>query len=426
MLLAEQVREPQLELARGAARGHQRALEGLAVERGERVREPLAVGLGGEAVQQAAAEHAGHRRARVGHRAVRVEHDDQVRGLADERAEARLAAPAVELEAERPLAPDQRRHARHDDREQRDRAELDDDEVEVAVADVVGHRERRGDERGAGQQDQAEARQRALAAGDGLGEPRHRRVQAGDAPEHVAADPAGVEPQLRVEIAVQRHDAVDEVGRREQRDAGDQGAERGLAPARVEREADRGAEQDHVAHRVGDRRHLRPQPDVALVQVRGDQRDPGRERQADRQHEAVQQPAAVGAAAAAPHEQQQAGHQHRVHRDVAGVAERRERHRPAGEALVVVRVEVAEPEQRRAGGEQQPGGPRRGPVAQDAEGDREHRREAERVHEDAAAAQRADQVRDGAGDSEREVDDPGSRATSERHVLSNRRGASAA
>ena len=43
------------------------------------------------------AEHAGDRGALVGHRPVRVEHGDQVAGVRDERAEARLAPPPVEV-----------------------------------------------------------------------------------------------------------------------------------------------------------------------------------------------------------------------------------------------------------------------------------------------------------------------------------------
>ena len=359
MLLAEQVREPELELARGAARGQQRALERLVVVARDRLVEPGAIVGVGEAVEQARAEDALDGRAGVRDRPVGVEHHDQIARLADERAEARLATAAVELVVEDALLADEAGQPEHDQCEQADRADLDHEVVEVAGAELARHGQRGGDERRAREQDEPEARQQPLTARRRLRQACHRGMQPGHAPEDVGADPAGVEPMLVLERTVQRQHAVREVGDRQQCDGRDQRPEGGLAATRVEREPDGGAQQDHIAHGVGDRRHLGPQPDVALVQVRSDQRHPRRQRQPHREDDAVDQAAAVGAVAATPHEQQQPAHHQRVHRDVGGVAQRRERDLVPREALVVVRVQVAEPEGGAAGGEQDPGAPAR-------------------------------------------------------------------
>ena len=190
--------------------------------------------------------------------------------------------------------------------------------------------------------------------------------------------------------AVQGQQPVGEVGDQQQHDAAREQVERGLAATGVEREPHDGADEDDVADGVRDRDDLPDRGQVVLVQVRRHQRDPCRQREADREDQAVDQAAAVAAAVASPYEQQQPGHHHRVHRDVERVAWRRERHLRAEQVRIAVGVEVAEPEQRRAGREQQPRQPRRGLVQADADEDREHRREPDQVHQRAAALQRRD------------------------------------
>ena len=119
-------------------------------------------------------------------------------------------------------------------------------------------------------------------------------MQPGHAPEDVGADPAGVEPMLVLERTVQRQHAIREVGDRQQCDGRDQRPRRARGDPRRARA---GRRRPAGSHRpwVGDRRHLGPQPDVALVQVRSDQRHPRRQRQPHREDDAVDQAAAVGA-----------------------------------------------------------------------------------------------------------------------------------
>ena len=96
-----------------------------------------------------------------------------------------------------------------------------------------------------------------------------------------------------VVAAVQRQQPVGEVGDEQQHDAAGEQVERGLAAAGVERQAHGGADQDHVADRVGDRDDLADERQVVLVQVGRHQRDPRRQREADGEDQPVDQAAAV-------------------------------------------------------------------------------------------------------------------------------------
>ena len=249
---------------------------------------------------------------------------------------------------------------------------------------------------------------RDFAAGRRLVEPGHRRVQPGRTPEEVGADPSGVEPELVVVEAVEGEQPVGEVGDEQQRDAGGQEVERRLAPARVQGQPHDGADQDHVADRIRDRDDLAEQGQVVEVQVRRHQRDPRREREADGEDQAVDEVVAVRAGAAAPEEQQQPRHHHGVHRHVERVPGRGERDLRAEQMRIAVGVEVAEPEQGRAAGQQEPRQPRRRPVPLDPQEDREHRRQADQVHQRAAALEGRDRqvepAQDRPGD---QVDGPG-------------------
>ena len=188
-------------------------------------------------------------------------------------------------------------------------------------------------------------RQPGLAIGLHLGELLHRRMQRGRAPQQVEEDPAGVHPQLVVVGVVQREDAVDEVGAEQRDDARDQQVEGRAALAGVDGEADARGEQDDVAHRVADRDELRHQAERVIVDVGGDQEDPGDQRQAQRHDHRVDRPRAVGALVAPANQEHEADHQHRVDREVDRVAGRRERDVGAEQLRVAVGVEVAQPEQ---------------------------------------------------------------------------------
>ena len=83
------------------------------------------------------------------------------------------------------LLADESRHPQDHEPEQHDRRRAHDRVVTVAGLEVMDDADDRSDQRRAGQEDESEARQGDLAAGRRLVEPRHRRVQAGGAPEQV-------------------------------------------------------------------------------------------------------------------------------------------------------------------------------------------------------------------------------------------------
>ncbi len=286
------------------------------------------------------------------------------------------------------LLTDQAGHAGHHEDEEDDRGEDDDDEVDVAAADLAHDLDGRRDERREGQQREADRRQARGVPGGRLAELAHRRVQCRGAPEEVEADPADVEQDLAVVGAVERHDAVDEVRDEQRDDARRHEAEGRAAPAAVDRETDGRREEQDVARRVGDRDELRDRVHRAVVDVRRDERHPRDEREAQGHDQRVDEPGAVALRVAAAHERQQADHERRVDEDVHRVADRRERHLAAEDAGVRVGVEVAEPEQREAQREEQPGATRGGPVAADAGQDRHDRRQPQHVHDRAAALER--------------------------------------
>ncbi len=191
-------------------------------------------------------------------------------------------------------------------------------------------------------------------------EAAHRRVQRRGAPQQVEADPADVEDDLAVVGALERDDAVGEVGDEQRDDAQREQVEGRLAAAAVDGEADRGGEQQDVAERVGDRDELRDGAHRAVVQVRRDQRDPREQREAERHDQRVDDARAVALRVAPADEHQQARHERRVDEHVRAVAQRRERHVGAEQPRVAVRVEVAEPEEQEPDGEEPPRAGRRG------------------------------------------------------------------
>ena len=294
------------------------------------------------------------------------------------------------------LLADEAGHAGHDEDEEDDRREDDDEEVHVAAAHLADDLDGGRDERRERQEREADRRQARRVPGGGLGELAHRRVQRRGAPEEVEADPADVEDDLAVVGAVQRHDAVDEVGDEQRDDARGEEAERRAAAAAVDGEADGGGEEQDVARRVRDRHELREDVHRVVVDVRRDERDPRDEREAQRHDQRVDEAGAVAVRVAAAHEREQPDHERRVDEEVHPVADRRERHLAAEDARVGVRVEVAEPEQREAEREEQPRALRGGAVAADAGEDRQDRQEAQHVHDRAGALERRDPDVEGA------------------------------
>ena len=275
-------------------------------------------------------------------------------------------------------------HAGDDQAEQHGRRADDHDQVHVALVDHVHGLDGRGDQGRAGEQRETEGRELRDAVDGRALEAAHRRVQRRGAPEQVEADPADVEDDLAVVGALERDDAVGEVGDEQRDDAQREKVEGGLAAAAVDGQADRGGEQQDVAERVGDRDELRDGAHRAVVQVRRDQRDPREEREAERHDQRVDDARAVALRVAPAHEHQQARHERRVDEHVRAVAQRRERHVGAEQPRVAVRVEVAEPEEQEPDGEEPPRAGRLRAVHPQAGDDRDDRRQPEQVHHRAA------------------------------------------
>ena len=81
----------------------------------------------------------------------------------------------------------------------------------------------------------------------------HGGMQCGRTPEEVVEDPAGVIDELAVVVgALQEGEVVGGVRRQQADDAAHEEPERRCSPPGIDRESDRGSEQEHVAQWVGD------------------------------------------------------------------------------------------------------------------------------------------------------------------------------
>ena len=298
-------------------------------------------------------------------------------------------------------------HARHDQAEEDDRRAGDDRHVGVAALDVVGQLDRRRDQRRDRQQHEADRCQRRARRSPMVEDP-HRRVQRGGAPQHVEADPAGVEPELTGVGPVQGHQPVGEVRDEQQDDGRGHQVKRGAALAAVQRQAQGRGQQQDVTQRVGDRDELGGGAQLVIVQIGRDQRDPRRDGEADGEDRRVNDTTVGRAGSAAANDEQQADHQRRVDRDVGTVAQRRERRLVAGQLGVAVGVQVAQPEQQEAAGEPVPRGLSLGLVQADGARDRDDGRQPQREHHEGIALQRCrGEVQQGRQDADGEVGHPG-------------------
>ena len=297
------------------------------------------------------------------------------------------------------------------EQEQRGGRADDDDDVDVAAADLAHELHAGRDQRRPGQQGEAEAAEPDVALRRRVVELAHRRMQRRSAPQQVEADPADVEQHVVVVRPVQQRQAVGRVGDEQGDHARGEQVERRLALAGVDREADGCGQQQDVAERVGDREDLGDRRQLGVVQVRGDQEHPGEQRQAERDDQRVDDARAVRLRVAAADEHEQARHERRVDRDVEAVAQGRERHLLAQEPRVAVGVDVAEEEEREADREPDPRPGRGRPVVAQPDQDRDDRREAERVHHGPGARERRhEDVEGGQGRAEREIHAPEGRS----------------
>ena len=186
---------------------------------------------------------------------------------------------------------------------------------------------------------------------------RHRRVQRRGAPEEVEADPADVEPQLVVVRALEEHQPVHEVRDEQADDAGDHQVERQAALASVQREPDRHGQEQHVGQRIGHGHEPARSRERVVVDVGGDQPHPRGQGEPHGHDGRVNRGAAVLAPAAAPLQDQHAGDEGRIDREIRGVPERGERDVAVEQQRVAVGVDVAEPEQDEAERDAGPGEP---------------------------------------------------------------------
>ena len=258
------------------------------------------------------------------------------------------------------LLADQARHPHDHEAEQADRCQADDCEVVVAVAQVVDDADHRRDERCAREQREPEPREHPLGLHRRLVDLRHRRMQGSRPPKQVEPDPAGVQPDLMVVGALHQHEPVQEVGCQQADDARDHQVEGQAALPSVQGKPHGDRQEQHVGHRVGHGYEPAHRRERVIVHVRRDQPNPGRERESDRQDRRVDRAATVTAARPAPLQDHEPGDQGRVDRQIRGVAERWERHVAVKQERVAVRVEVTEPEQEEAKGDERPGEPRCG------------------------------------------------------------------
>lgn len=137
---------------------------------------------------------------------------------------------------------DETGHASHDEPEEHDRRRDDHEHVRVAATNLLGHLDHRRDERCAGQQREPERGEPRLAIWRGVLERSHRRMQSRGAPEQVEADPADIEDDLPVVVAVEGDQAVGEVGDQERDDAAGEQVEGRLTLARVQSQTDGGCQ----------------------------------------------------------------------------------------------------------------------------------------------------------------------------------------
>ena len=164
----------------------------------------------------------------------------------------------------------------------------------------------------------------------------------------------------------------------------DEQVEGGCTLAVVDREANRGREEQDVAEWIRGRDGLLERCQPGEMDVRSDEKHPGEQRDADRDDQRVDHAGSVAARVAPPHEDEQPCHQSGIDREIDRVSERRELHLDAHELRIAVRVEVAGEEQELADDEEQPGDARFRPVQIDPHCDRDRRREPEQVDQRAA------------------------------------------
>jgi hypothetical protein len=228
-----------------------------------------------------------------------------------------LAADRLLLE---PEEPDEAGHHQH---QQRHPSDHDQGHVRRPAAGRLHRQHRRRRQRGTGEQRQP-AGPGSGPAGGGLGQPPHRRVQGGGAPQQVDQQPAAVQRAAGVVRAPELERHVDAVAGEGDEQRGDHQAERRCPAAAAGRQPGGHRRDGQVGDRVGGGGHLAGHRQVGVADERGDQEGPRHQGGPHRHDQRVDQPGPVAAGAAQAHHQHQAGHQERVAAQVEGVGDGRD------------------------------------------------------------------------------------------------------
>ena len=131
------------------------------------------------------------------------------------------------------------------------------------------------DQAGGRQQGEPERRESCPRLDRGLLERPHRRVERGRTPEEVVRDPADVVDQLVVVRVRQQGVGVRRIDGQQADDAREEEVERRRALPLVDREPDRGGEEQEVPEGVGGGDRLLERRQAGEMDVRCDQEDPG-------------------------------------------------------------------------------------------------------------------------------------------------------
>ena len=207
-------------------------------------------------------------------------------------------------------------------------------------------------------------------------------------PKHEVRDPADVVRQLVVIAVDEECIVVGAVSGEQGDDARHEEIEGGCALAGVDGEPDRRCQQQDIPERIGNRYALRKRREPRQVHVRGDEEDPGQQREADCENERVDQHGAVALRTAPLDEQEQPAEQDGIERQIDGVACRRESDRSAEQLRVRVRIRVPGDVEQLTREQESPRESRLRPVHADAESDRDHRGQSERVDRNGIALER--------------------------------------
>jgi hypothetical protein len=283
------------------------------------------------------------------------------------------------------LADEARHPADHEEEQRRRRCDQDEN---VGVSPRLPRSDSGGDQAGAREQGEPQRGESRPRVDGGLLECPHRRMERRRPPEEVVQDPADVVDQLVVVRVREQRVRVRRIDGEQADDAREEEVERRRALAGVDREPDRGGEEQEVPERVGGGNGLLERRQAGEMDVRRDEEHPGDERDPERQDQRVDHGGLVALRVAAPHEHEQPGDQRRVDGQVDGVAEGRELDVDAEQLRVAVGVDVAGEEQELPDDEEDPGQPRPRSVEHDPGCDRDRRRESEQVDDRAAPDQR--------------------------------------